>query len=281
MATSEGMWPFFLNQKAFISVISGMIRISLFPLAAFFLLLSCKKDQVIHNIPVVIDTTRTDSTMDTTIHNDTTSIHNDSTAHLNYYLALGDSYTIGQSVPESDRYPVQTTGILIQKNENFSAPEIIARTGWTTTNLINAINTTPPSRSSYDIVTLLIGVNNQYQGLSKTQYRDEFTQLLNRAIQYAGDRKQRVIVLSIPDYSVTPFASGSNKAFISSEIDSFNAINKDITLSMGVHYVDITPSTRQAASDPSLVAGDGLHPSGKEYKKWADMLVPVIQAAIR
>ncbi|MGG9970832.1 SGNH/GDSL hydrolase family protein [Ferruginibacter sp. SUN002] len=196
------------------------------------------------------------------------------------YLALGDSYTIGQSVLEEDRFPVQTVRLLITDSIKFSS-EIIAQTGWTTTNLLNRINSKPPLKSSYDIVTLLIGVNNQYQGLSQDQYRTEFTTLLNKSIVFAGNKTNRVIVLSIPDYSVTPFADGYNISKIAAEIDSFNVINKEITLAAGVTYLDITSSTRLAENDDSLIAYDGLHPSGKEYAKWAIWLAPMIKDALK
>ena len=198
-----------------------------------------------------------------------------------YYLALGDSYTIGQSVLVEERFPMQTAKNLTAASVNFLTPEIIARTGWTTGNLINAISATPPKRQTYDAVSLLIGVNNQYQHLSQDQYSTEFTTLLKTAIGYAGNNPKRVFVLSIPDYSVTPFASGSNKALIASQIDSFNTINLNIALQNGVHYLNITTSSREAAADPSLVATDGLHPSGKEYKKWANLLAPMIKAALQ
>jgi lysophospholipase L1-like esterase len=196
------------------------------------------------------------------------------------YLALGDSYTIGQSVNESERFPAQTVSLLKLDSINFNAPEYIAVTGWTTRNLLNAIAATPPSKSTYDFVTLLIGVNNQYQGRSQTEYAAEFTELLNKAIQFAGNRPGRVAVLSIPDWGATPFANGRDRNEIAKQIDEFNAINKQITLDKAVKYIDITPSSRMAATDASLVAVDGLHPSGKEYQKWSAMLAPVIKAAL-
>lgn len=196
------------------------------------------------------------------------------------YLALGDSYTIGQSVAEADRFPVQTAGILKGQGFKFFPPEIIAQTGWTTGNLIGAIQTNPPARTSYDIVTLLIGVNNQYQHRSQQEYADEFLQLLKTAIALAGNNTKKVIVLSIPDYSVTPFANGSDRGAIAKEIDAFNAINKRIADDAGVKYLDITPASRLAAGNPLLVANDGLHPSGAQYKLWADLLAPVVQHSL-
>ena len=194
------------------------------------------------------------------------------------YLALGDSYTIGQSVTEAERFPVQTAGLLRLENIKINDPKIIATTGWTTGNLIDALSTAS-LQNNYDVVSLLIGVNNQYQGRSIEEYKTEFTLLLNRAIGYAGNRPAHVFVLSIPDYSVTPFASGSNKTKIAADIDQFNSENKKISLQLGVNYLDITPISREP--DPSLIATDGLHPSGKQYKRWADLLVPMIRQVIR
>jgi lysophospholipase L1-like esterase len=196
------------------------------------------------------------------------------------YLALGDSYTIGQSVADSLRYPVQAVKLLRKDSVNAQPPLIVAVTGWTTTDLLNRLNSSPPG-TDYDWVTLLIGVNNQYRGWSQAQYRTEFTQLLQKSIVYAGNRNYRVTVLSIPDYSVTPFAAGLDRGLIARQIDSFNAINKQVTQSFGAKYVDVTPSSRQAATDPSLIATDSLHFSGKEYAKWAAQLAPVLKQALR
>ncbi|MEO6546710.1 MAG: SGNH/GDSL hydrolase family protein [Ferruginibacter sp.] len=197
------------------------------------------------------------------------------------YLALGDSYTIGQSVAVTDRFPVQTVLYLSGVGIKFSNPEIIAQTGWTTNDLLNRLAISPPSKPTYDIVTLLIGVNNQYQHRSSMEYADQFSILLAKSVQYAGNNKTKVFVLSIPDYSVTPFASGSDKATISKEIDSFNVINKTISQQVGVNYIDITPASRLAANDRSLIASDGLHPSGLQYKLWAEALVPVVKKAFQ
>ena len=193
------------------------------------------------------------------------------------YLALGDSYTIGQSVTEPERFPKQTVSLLRSQGIKINDPKIIATTGWTTKNLIDAINTTT-LQNNYDVVSLLIGVNNQYQGRSIDEYKTEFTILLNRVIQYAGSKSTHIFVLSIPDYSVTPFASGSDKAKIAAEIGQFNVENKKISTQLGVNYIDITPISRE--NDPSLIASDGLHPSGKQYKRWVDLLTPMIKNVI-
>ena len=196
------------------------------------------------------------------------------------WLALGDSYTIGESVLPAERYPVQAVKLLAEENIRFASPEIIARTGWTTGDLLYALQD-KPGTPQYDLVTLLIGVNNQYQGRSQDEYTNGFTQLLTKAVQFAGNRPQRVIVLSIPDYAVTPFARGGDTERISREIDQFNAINKKITQQAGIAYIDVTTASRTAATDPSLIASDSLHFSGKAYGQWAKMLVPVIKNALR
>ncbi len=192
-------------------------------------------------------------------------------------LALGDSYTIGEAVTEAERFSNKTISIITTSGINLKYPsQIVARTGWTTQNLLNELSVsgnvlTPP----YDAVTLLIGVNDQYQHVDTALYRTRFLQCLNKAIEYTGSKTERVFVLSIPDYSVTPFGTG-NAAQIAKEIDWFNAINKQVTLQMGISYTDITPSSRMAATDRTLIAADSLHPSGKEYQKWANMLAPQI-----
>ena len=195
------------------------------------------------------------------------------------YLALGDSYTIGQSVSNNDRFPAQTVALLAKENIKVSTPLYIATTGWTTTNLMNAINATnltPP----YDIVSLLIGVNDQYQSRDTTGYRQRFTGLLEKSIQLSGNRPSRVFVVSIPDYSATPFVPQAQKPQVSKEVDWFNSINKDVTEQRKISYTDITPGSRDAATNTALVASDGLHPSGLEYAKWAMMLAPKIKAAL-
>lgn len=193
------------------------------------------------------------------------------------YLALGDSYTIGQSVSQAERFPNQTVSLLRAQNIKINDANIIATTGWTTRNLIDALNAAT-LQTNYDVVSLLIGVNNQYQGKSIEEYKTEFTLLLNRSIQFAGNKPANVFVLSIPDYSVTPFASGSNKPKIAAEIDQFNAANKTISLQLGVNYLDITSISREP--DPGLIATDGLHPSGKQYKRWADLLAPMMKQVL-
>lgn len=188
------------------------------------------------------------------------------------YLALGDSYTIGQGVAESERFPQQTVDWLRSNGINMSVLNYIATTGWTTANLQNAINQKNPL--SHDVVSLLIGVNDQYQLHDTTGYRERFTLLLQNAIQLARGKKENVFVLSIPDYSVTPFALYYDTARIRLEIDWFNSINKQVTENYKITWLDVTSSFRDARNNRSLIATDGLHPSGLEYKKWAERLGP-------
>jgi lysophospholipase L1-like esterase len=197
------------------------------------------------------------------------------------YLALGDSYTIGESVPAEGSFPYQLTAELTKAGYPISQPDIIATTGWTTNELINAINNSDKKNKKYDIVTLLIGVNNQYRGYNQETYRAEFIQLLKTAITYANDNKNHVFVLSIPDWGVTPYADSRDRSQIALEIDQFNAINKQETQKAGVAYIDITPISKQAANNPSLNAEDGLHPSAKMYGLWVKELLPVIEKRLK
>lgn len=195
-----------------------------------------------------------------------------------FYLALGDSYTIGESVDVAERWPVQLTQSLREGGIEVEAPRLIAKTGWTTSNLKNAI-AEANLENNFDLVSLLIGVNNQYQGKSIEEYRLEFEQLLFRAIELAGGQKERVFVLSIPDYGATPFGA-SNAESIGVEIDAFNAINREITTTQGVAYFDITPISRQAKTNPSLTANDGLHPSGEMYRLWVELALEEVKKMI-
>lgn len=189
------------------------------------------------------------------------------------YLALGDSYTIGESVLEKDRWPNQLATLLSTGKKEVKA-SIIATTGWRTDNLMNAI-TIAKLKEEYDLVSLLIGVNNQYQGKSVDQYASEFEELLKTSIHLAKDNKENVFVVSIPDYGFTPFGQ-KNQSKISKEIDQFNEVNKKITNQYRIKYFTITDISREAISDPSLVAADGLHPSGKMYTRWAQQIAKEI-----
>lgn len=197
------------------------------------------------------------------------------------FLALGDSYTIGEAVPPESRWPVLMADALRTRGVAIAAPEIIAKTGWTTDELSAAIDEANP-QGPYDLVSLLIGVNNQYRGGRIKVYRAEFRALLQRAIGFAGDAEGRVIVVSIPDWSVTPFAAEDmrGREHIRTRIDAFNAVAREETAKVGAHFIDITPISRTAASDFSLVADDGLHPASPMYAAWADLVLPVALDAL-
>lgn len=193
------------------------------------------------------------------------------------YLALGDSYTIGEQVPVYDNFPYQTIQLLRKQfpDQIFHAAEIIAKTGWTTDELLGGIANTRIN-NTYDFVSLLIGVNNQYRGRDLENYRQEFSILLNKAIAFAGNKNQHVFVLSIPDWGITPFAAERDRAKIAVEIDAFNQVAKEITQQQACHYIDITTDQRKDGEDQAFLATDGLHPSGLEYQKWATSLSDAI-----
>ncbi len=190
-------------------------------------------------------------------------------------LALGDSYTIGEGVKEEERWPEQLVAALKKDGLPVAPPTIVARTGWTTGELIGALDRNKDLKGPYDLVTLLIGVNNQYRGRPADEYRKEFVELLKRAETYAG-AKGRVVVVSIPDWGVTPYAKGmkADPAKVGAAIDAFNAINKEESATAGAAYVEITVASRKAADEPDLLAKDGLHPSGKMYAGWVEGVLP-------
>jgi lysophospholipase L1-like esterase len=193
------------------------------------------------------------------------------------FLALGDSYTIGQGVAADDRWPNQLVAELDRQGYNVEELKIIAQTGWTTASLQNAINQQMPL-NGYSLVALLIGVNNQFQGGSIDTYTVQFKDLLQQAIVLAGNNPQHVFVLSIPDYAYTPYGNGN--PLISAEIDLFNGVNRFITSTYNIRYIDITPISRLGLSNPYLVAGDGLHPSGAMYRLWVEEIVKYIEKEV-
>lgn len=193
-------------------------------------------------------------------------------------LALGDSYTIGEGVAEDERWPLQLVQQLNAQRYSFAPPTIIAKTGWTTDELEAGIREHQLA-GSYDWVTLLIGVNNQYRGRDLAEYRLQFRQLLKLAIEKANHDPQRVIVLSIPDWGVTPFAieHGRQPELISEQIDRFNQVNREESVLLQTHYVDITRLTRDAANEPArFLVADQLHPSPEMYREWAILAAAVI-----
>lgn len=201
------------------------------------------------------------------------------TRHYFSYLALGDSYTIGESVPLHEGFPYQVVQLLRKKGIHFHAPEVVAKTGWTSFELADHILHTQLNEQ-YDFVSLLIGVNNQYRGLSLANFTDEFEYLLKKAIHFAGNKPERVIVLSIPDWGVTPFAAGKDSKAISDAIDAFNKVCEEATKKLGGIYIDITTQTRQAKNDTGLLASDQLHYSAKSHTVWAEKVAVIIEKTI-
>lgn len=194
------------------------------------------------------------------------------------YLALGDSYTIGESVNENERFPVQLVSKLRGDSVDINDPVIIATTGWTTDELMAAIKERNV-KDTFDVVTLLIGVNNQYRGRDAENYRGELKQLIDIAVNYAGGKIENVFVLSIPDWGVTPFAEGRERKKISEEIDSYNRVKKEECDKAGIKYYDITEISR--IKDQVLTASDGLHPSGKMYGMWVDKIYNDIKNVLK
>ena len=197
------------------------------------------------------------------------------------YLALGDSYTIGEGAAVADRWPVQLAALAGQQGVALGAPDIVARTGWTTAELQTAIAGSGNRRTDYGLVSLLIGVNNQYRGQSSEAYRAEFKELLATAGRFAGGRMSQVVVLSIPDWGQTPFAEGRDRARIGQEIDQLNAVAQQECQRASVAYVDITPLTRAAAPDRSQFTADGLHYTGPQMRRWAELALPVVRGLLK
>ena len=200
-------------------------------------------------------------------------------AVINTWLALGDSYTIGQGVLEADRYPAQTVTRLRENNIMIDTLRYIATTGWSTQDLLNGIAERKPF--NHTIVSLLIGVNDQYRGIDSGVYRKNFREALGKAISLANGKKENVFVISIPDYSITPYSRFNDTTKIRKELETFNAINQEETSKFGCPYLDITPSSRMGRTQPELIAADGLHFSGIEYWKWARDLAPLIERVLK
>lgn len=252
-------------------------------LLAFFSQPACSKNHATEAVVITRPDTTTNPVDTTSTPKDTTQTK-DSTVTNTYvqrrYLALGDSYTIGESVLINERYAKQLADSMYKYKIAVYDLNIIARTGWTTYNLLNALQSTPPT-GTYDLVTLLIGVNNQYQGLSLSQYSTEFKSLIEKCKQYAGFDASKIIVISIPDYSVVPFAYYSDTAKIRRELQEFNKVNKDITTQQGIKYVDVFALSQEARYNKTLVARDSLHFSGKEYTKWTNLLIPLAKEILK
>jgi lysophospholipase L1-like esterase len=199
------------------------------------------------------------------------------------FLALGDSYTIGEGVGTAERWPNQLADRLRESGVSLADPRIIARTGWTTTELLVAVDTaSPPAGRQLDLVSLLIGVNDQYRGLGVDAFRSGFAPLLDRAMLFAASDPTRVVVVSIPDWSVTPFAATDPRgvASIAVEIDEFNRVASEAALAAGAAFVDVTSDSRRALRDPKLLAADGLHPSAAMYASWVQLILPAARRTL-
>lgn len=194
------------------------------------------------------------------------------------WLALGDSYTIGEQVPLHESFPYQALQLLRKGGQEMYAPEIVAKTGWTTDELDAHINQASFC-TSYDMVTLLIGVNNQYRGRTAENFQPEFKALLQKAIAFAGGKNKNVYVLSIPDWGITPFAKERDAQQIAVEIDQYNEVCRLTAQELSCHYIDITASQRIDGNNPEFLAADELHPNGNEYAKWAKALTGRILSA--
>jgi lysophospholipase L1-like esterase len=197
---------------------------------------------------------------------------NDSTSIS--WLALGDSYTIGQGVNTAERFPAQTLELLKLRSIKTAQLTYVATTGWTSGELDKSMS--QQNLAYYDFVTVLIGVNDQFQGIDTSTYSKNFKSILNRAIQSTRGESQHVLVLSIPDYSLTPEGKKLDTTKIKREIDLFNRLNKNLANNFKCQYLDITVLGREAKSNPTWVAKDGLHPSAVAYKNWANRIFPFI-----
>lgn len=194
------------------------------------------------------------------------------------WLALGDSYTIGEQVPLHESFPYQALQLLRKGGQEIYAPEIVAKTGWTTDELDAHISQISFC-ASYDMVTLLIGVNNQYRGRTAENFQPEFKALLQKAIAFAGGKNKNVYVLSIPDWGITPFAKERDAQQIAVEIDQYNEVCRLTAQELSCHYIDITAPQRIDGNNPEFLAADELHPNGNEYAKWAKALTGRILSA--
>lgn len=195
------------------------------------------------------------------------------------FLALGDSYTIGEGVAPHERWPVVLADSLRSEGVDLADPVIVATTGWTTDELAAGIAAAGIG-GRYDLVSLLIGVNNQYRGRPIREYREQLLSLLRQAVGFAGDRPSRLLVLSIPDWGVTPFAAGRDAAAIAAGIDAFNAVNRAEAERAGARWVDVTAHSRAAGAAPEMLVADGLHPSGAAYAEWARLALPAAREAL-
>jgi lysophospholipase L1-like esterase len=197
------------------------------------------------------------------------------------YLALGDSYTIGEGAYPQERWPNQLAARLRERGYDVPEPKIVAKTGWTTDELAEGIAQQLPHPGKYSLVTLLIGVNNQYRGREIDEYRQQFVSLLQQSIGFAGGDARRVIVVSIPDWGVTKFAEHRDRSRIAADIDRFNAVNREEAERAGARYADVTAISRTHGADPAYLMSDGLHPSARAYAEWVEVVLPEAESALK
>ena len=195
------------------------------------------------------------------------------------YLALGDSYTIGEGVEDQERWPTLLAAMLADRGILVGPPHYVAQTAWTTDELSDAIDAARPA-GPFDLVTLLIGVNDQYRARPVSAFVGEFSTLVKRSIAFAGARPERTIVVSIPDWGATPFAAGRDRDLIGREVAAYNTKAESIARKLGAHWVDVTEASRAMLTDETLVATDGLHPTGAMYRRWAELIAPVAERAL-
>jgi lysophospholipase L1-like esterase len=196
------------------------------------------------------------------------------------YLALGDSYTIGEGVSEAERWPNHLCAMLRAQGFVMADPLVVARTAWTTDELSDAISQ-EGVEGRFDLVSLLVGVNDQYRARPVAGFTAEFQSLLARAKSFAGGREGRVVILSIPDWGATPFAEGRDRMLIAREIEAYNESARRLTKKVGAHWIDVTEVSREMRTAPELIAADGLHPSGEMYRRWAEVVLPIAIDALR
>lgn len=195
------------------------------------------------------------------------------------FLALGDSYTIGEGVAEDERWPSHLVRRLDRDGIHIGDVQLVAQTAWTADELADAIDQARP-RGPFQLVTLMVGVNDQYRSRPVAAFAPEYERLLKRSIAFAGGKPRRVIAISIPDWGATPFARERDRALIAREIDAYNTCSRELAERASVAWVDVTPASRATLSEPSLVTADGLHPSGEMYARWSELIAPAAAAAL-
>lgn len=254
-------------------MLTKILRVAFISSVPMFFIAACLPDEVLETPSPVFNTLQVTPLTPTLMEQE-----------MNTILALGDSYTIGTAVTQAESFPFQLAAALRANGLQIADPKVVARNGWTTDELaagMDAEKFSLEQSTPFDLVTLLIGVNNQFRGYPLEDYRQEYAAILARAVEFAGGDPGHVIVLSIPDWGVTPFAEGRDRDQIAAEIDTFNAMNRQEAEEAGVYYVDITPISRSASDTPGLLASDGLHPSAKMISQWVALVLKVAEPILQ